>query len=132
MGRYGHNRAGAVSHHNIICNIDRNLLACQRMNRAQPVDTDSGLLFYQLSTLKLRLLCAYFSVFLNRIHVADLICIFINHRMLRRNYHKGNAKQRIRTSRVDAERLFFVSKAEIYKRTFRFADPVYLLLSDIR
>ena len=52
--------------------------------------------------------------------------------MLRRNNHEGDAEQRVRTCRIDAEGFVLVCKAEIHECAFRLADPVYLLLLDIR
>ena len=51
--------------------------------------------------------------------------------MLGRNYHKGNAEQRIRTGGIDAQTLIKSGKCEIDKRSGRASYPVLLLHTDI-
>ena len=52
MRRHSHNCTGSVSHHNIIGNKHRNFLTVDRINSIKPFNTDSGLIFNKLSTLK--------------------------------------------------------------------------------
>ncbi len=56
MCRHSHNRAGAVSHHDIIRDKDRNFFARDGVDGAETVDAHAGFVLDKLRPLKLRLL----------------------------------------------------------------------------
>ena len=131
MCRYCHDRAGTVTHHYVICDKDRDLLAVDRIDRGQTVDAHARLILYKLRTLKLCFLCTLIAICLNRIKVADTVFVLIDQRMLRCDYHEGNAVKGIRSRRVNAKLIFNAVYREIHKCSCRFSDPVYLLLLDV-
>ena len=97
MGRYRHNGTGSVCHQYIIGNPDRNFRIINRINGCQPAENHTGFILSKLCTLKIRLFGSHIPVCHNLIPVGNLILVFINDRMLRRNYHVSSTKQGIRS-----------------------------------
>ena len=56
MCRHSHDRAGAVSHHDIVRDKDRNFHSRDGVDGAEAVDAYAGLVLDKLRSLKLRLL----------------------------------------------------------------------------
>ena len=132
MRRNGHDRAGTVAHHNIVRDIDRDLLAGQRIDGSQAFDLDTGLILDELCTLKLGFLRAFRLIGIECVDIRDRIAVFLDHRMLRCHDHEGDAVEGIRARGIDAELFILLLDLEVYESAGRFADPVLLLELDIR
>ena len=132
MCRHGHDRAGAVAHHDIIGNVNRDLLAGQRIDRGQAVDLHAGLILDQLRALEFGLFRALRLVSIQLRDVCDLTAVLFDQRMLRRHDHEGHAVQRIRAGGVDPELLILLLDPEIDECARGLADPVLLLELDVR
>ena len=105
MCRNSHNCACTVAHHNIVGNVNRNLLAVNGVDSRKTVYLNACLFLDKLSSLKLCFLCAFFSVACNLVHIGNAIGILINHRMLGSHNHEGNAEKSVGTSRINLELL---------------------------
>ena len=105
MCRYRHNRAGTISHHYIVCNVDRDLLAIYRIYAFKSLDAYTCFLFYKLGSLELSLLRTLFTVSLDRIHVCDAVSILVDQRMLRCDNHEGYTEQGIWSGGVNLQGL---------------------------
>ena len=132
MCRYRHDRAGTISHHYIVCNVDRDLLAIYRVYALKSLDAYTCFLFYKLGSLELSLLRTLFTVSLDRIHVCDAVSILVDQRMLRCDNHEGYTEQGIWSGGVNLQCLINSVNCEVYESTCGFTDPVYLLLLDVR
>ena len=130
--RYRHDRTGAVAHHHVVGDVDRDFPAICRIDRRQPLNAHAGLILYELCPLKFRFLRAFFTIGVKRVCIGDLISVFIEDRMLRCNDHEGHAEHGIRTRGVDAQRIVTAGDLEIDKRTLGTTDPVLLLETDVR
>ena len=128
--RYSHDCTRAVTHHDIVCYEQRDLLAVDRIDCLETFDADTCLVLYKVDALELALLLALIAVSLDCIHVRDLIGICIDERMLRCNDHKGDAEKRIRSGRVDTEFFIHTVNREVHKCTLGLSDPVLLLHAD--
>ena len=133
--RNGHDRAGAVAHHDIIGDEDRDLLAGDRVDRGQTLDAYAGLLLHELCTLELGLLRGLLTVVHDRIPVRDSILILIECRMLRSNDHEGDTIEGITAGGIDLELIVnrltcLICELEVHERTGAAADPGNLLLLD--
>ena len=132
MCRNRHNCAGAVAHHDIVRDVNRDFLAGQRVHCGQAVDLHAGLVLDKLRALEFGFLRAFRLISIQRVNVLNLIAVLFDHRMLRRHDHKGHAVKRIRTCGIDTELLILLSDLEIDECTGGFADPVLLLELDVR
>ena len=133
--RNGHDRAGAVAHHDIVGDEDRNLLAGDRVDRGQALDAYTGLLLHELCTLELGLLRSLVTVVHDRIPVRNLVLILIKCRMLWSDNHEGDAIEGITAGGIDLELVInglscLISELEVDKCTGAAADPGHLLLLD--
>ena len=126
--RYCHDSSGTITHHYIVCNEDRDLLAVDRIDCLQALNLHTGLVFYQLGTLKLGLLRTLSTICLDSVHIGNTVCVFVNERMLRSHNHERHTEQGIRSGGIDLQLLIDAVYLEIYECTGRFTDPVYLLL----
>ena len=124
-----HYGSGPVAHHNIVGNVYRYLLAGERIYRRQPRKADAGLILDKLCTLEFGLFGAFGAVSLDLVHIGDLGCVLIYHRMLGRHDHKCHAEERVGTRGVYAQLFIGLSgNTEVDERTLGFAYPVDLLL----
>ena len=128
MSRYCHDSACTISHHYIVCNVDRDLLAVNRVDTLKSLDSDTCFIFYKLSSLKLCFLCTLVTICNDLVHIRNFVCIFVNDRMFRCDYHESYTKQSIRSGCIDFKFLVDSVNIEINKSTFGFTDPVDLLL----
>ena len=133
--RYGHDRAGAVAHHDIVGDEDRDLLTGDRVDRRQTLDAYTSLLLHELCTLELRLLRCLVTVVHDGVPVRNLILVLIERRMLRSDDHEGDAIEGITTGGIDLELVIdglscLISELEVHERTGAAADPGHLLLLD--
>ena len=131
MGRHCHDRAGAVSHHDIVGDKDRDHLAVHGVDRFQSLNLETGLILDQLGTLELGLPGALLAVSLDGVHVGDTVRVFVDQRMLGRHDHKSNAKERVRPCGIDFDLLIYAVEGEVYKSAGGLADPVDLLQLDV-
>ena len=129
--RYRHDGTGTISHHYIVCNIDRDLLAIYRIHTLKALNAYTGFLFYKLGSLKLCFLRTLFTVCLDGIHVGNAVCIFVDQRMLWCDNHKGYTEQGIWSGGIDLQCLINSVNCKVHECTCRFPDPVYLLLLDV-
>ena len=127
-----HNCARTVAHHNIIRYVYRNFFSVYGIYGAESVDSDARFVLYKLCALEFRLLCTFRLVGFNGVDILYSVFIFFYYRMFRRHNHERNAEKRIGTRCIDAKLFVNAGKREVYKRTCRFAYPVYLLLLDVR
>ena len=125
-----HDRAGAVAHHDVIRDKDRDLHAAYRIDRRKAAELHAGLFLRKLRALELGFLRACRAVRLDLVPVFDAVAVLVEHRMLRRNDHKRHAEQRVAARGVDFERFGNVLDAEVHERADGLADPVDLLLLD--
>ena len=132
MCRHSHDRAGAVAHHDIVGNVDRDLLAVQRVDAGQAVDLHTGLVLDQLRALELSLFRTLRLVCIQLRDVSDLIAVLFNQRMLRRHDHESHAVERIRAGGINPELFILLLDLEIDKCARGLADPVLLLELDVR
>ena len=131
--RHCHNGTGTITHHNIVGNVDRNLLAGNRIDAGQSIDLDTSLILYQLRPFKLALFRTFRFVCVQFCNIGNAVAVLLNDRVLRSNHHKGDTVQGIRTGGIDPQLfvcMFLDSKVD--KCTGRLADPVLLLEFDIR
>ena len=133
--RYSHDRAGAVAHHDIVGDEDRDLLTGDRVDRGQTLDAYTGLLLHELCTLELRLLRCLVTVVHDGVPVRNLILVLIERRMLRSDDHEGDAIEGITTGGIDLELVInglscLISELEVHECTGAAADPGHLLLLD--
>ena len=126
-----HDGARSVAHHNIVGDIDRYLGSGDGIYRADTVETNARLVLDELRTLKLGLFRTFLAVCADLVHIGNAVGMTVDDWMLGRNYHKGNAEQRIRTGGIDAQTLIKSGKCEIDKRSGRASYPVLLLHTDI-
>ena len=126
-----HDSTGTVSHHYIIGDEYRYLLAAYRIDRADTVKTYTCLVLHKLCTLKLCLLGTFFTILCNLIKVCKPVFVFVDKRMLGSYYHKRHTKQRIASCRIYLELLIYILEFKINERTFALSDPVYFLLFDV-
>ena len=131
VGRYGHDRAGAVAHHDIVRDEDRDGLAVHGIDCFQAFDLQTGLVFHKLGPLKLGLLCAFVAVTLDRVHVGDTVSVLVDQRMLGCHDHKGHAEKGVGTGRVDLQLLIDTLERKVDKGAGGLADPVDLLHADV-
>ena len=131
MCRYCHNSSGTISHHYIVCNVNRDLLAVYRVYALKTLDAYTSFFFYKLGSLELCLLGALFTICLDLIHVCDAVSIFVDQRMLRCDNHKGYTEQGIRSGGINLKCLINSVNCEVHESTCRFTDPVHLLLLDV-
>ena len=125
-----HDRACAVSHHYIVSDKDRDLLAVDGVYCLKSLDLKTGLILDQLCSLKLGLLGALVSVSVDGVHIGNAVLILVDHRMLGSHDHESHAEKRIGTGRIDLKFLIDAVDCEIHKSAGGFADPVNLLLLD--
>ena len=132
MCRHSHDRTSAIAHHNIVRNINRDLLAGDGVDAGETFDLHAGLVLDQLCPLELALLGAFCLVRIQVSNVGDAVTILLDDRMLRRNDHEGHAVQGIRACGIDAQLFVCVFlDGEVDKRTGGLADPVLLLELDV-
>ena len=133
MCRNSHNCACTVAHHNIVGNVNRNLLAVNGVDSRKTVYLNACLVLDKLCSLKLGLFGAFFSVACNLVHIGNAIGILINHRMLGSHNHECNAEKSIGTSSINLELLVIRTfNVEINESTRRLAYPVSLLKLYVR
>ena len=128
MCRHCHDRTCTITHHYIVCNVDRDFLAVYRIDALKTLDAYTCLVFDKLSSLELCLLGTLITVCCDLIHVCDFVFVFIDDRMLRCDYHEGNTEQGIRSGCIDLQFLIDSVDVKVYKSTLGLADPVNLLL----
>ncbi|CDB77350.1 uncharacterized protein BN552_02139 [Blautia sp. CAG:237] len=128
MSRYCHDRTCTITHHYIVCNVDRDLLAVYRVDSLKSLDTHTCLVLDKLSSLELCLLGTFITVCSDLVHVCDFVFVFVDDRMLRCDYHESNTKQSIRSGCINLKLLVDSVDVEVYKSTLGFTDPVDLLL----
>ena len=126
-----HDRAGTVTHHDVVGDEDRDFLAVCGVDRGQTFDADTGLVLDKLGTLKFGLLCAFFLVCVQRVDVGDLCRILFDDRMLGRDDHESNAEHRVGTGGIDTQVIVGTADGEVCKCAFGTADPVFLLELDV-
>ncbi len=97
--------AGAVTHHDVVRHEDGDFLAVDGVDAGEAVDLDAGLVLDELRSLKLGLLRALFAVCFDGVHVGDPVGILVDHRVLGRHDHEGDAEEGVGTGRIDAKRL---------------------------
>ena len=112
-----HDRARAVSHHDVVSDKERDLLSVDRIDCANAFDLDACLILDHIDTLELALLLAFIAVSTDRIHIGDAVLVAVDQRMLRRDDHEGHAKKRIRSGRVNSEILIRTVDLEVDERT---------------
>ena len=123
-----HNSARTVAHHNVVGNVDRDLLARNGVDGGKTLDANTGLFLNELSALELGLFCALLAVSVECFDVGDLISVCLDDGMLGRDDHKGYAKERIGACCINTELFVDLLEREIDERAGGFADPVDLLL----
>ena len=128
MSRYCHDRTSTISHHNVVSNEDRNLLAVHRVDTHKTFDLHTCLILDKLCTLELGLLLAFRTVCLDGIHICNLVSIFIDQRMLRCDNHESYTEQCIWSCCINLKLLICSIDIEVYKCTSRLTNPVFLLL----
>ena len=118
MSRYCHDRTSTITHHYIVCNVDRDFFTINRIDAFQTLDAYTCLVFDKLSSFELCFLGTLIAVCSNLVHVCDFIFVFVDDRMFRSDYHEGNTKQSIRSGCIDFK--FFIDSVNIkvYKCTF--------------
>ena len=118
MSRYCHDRTCTITHHYIVCNVDRDLLAVYRVDSLKSLNSHTGLVFYKLCSLEFGFLCTLITICSDLIHVCDFICIFVNDRMFRCDYHECYTKQSIRSGCIDFKFLIDSVNIEVNESTF--------------
>ena len=103
--RHRHNRAGAVAHHDIVRNENRNLLAADRIDGRNAFDADTCLVLDELGALKLGFTGSLLAVNEHGVHVFDLRRELVNQRVLGRNDHEGHAEERVTARRINLKLL---------------------------
>ena len=101
MRRHCHNGTCTISHHDIICNINRNLHAVDRIDCFQSLNSYTGFVLYELSSLKLCLLGALAAVRGDFVHVGNFVGVLVDNRMLRSDYHEGHTEKGVRSGRIN-------------------------------
>ena len=103
--RNRHNRAGAVAHHDIVRNENRNLLAADRIDGRNAFDADTCLVLDELGALKLGFTGSFLAVSEHGVHVLNLRRELVNQRVLGRNDHEGHAEERVTARRINLKLL---------------------------
>jgi len=103
MRRNSHDRAGTVAHHDVVSRKDRDLLPVDRVDGSQPIQPDTSLVLDKLGALEFSLLGTLFAVILQLVPVPDLVLMLVEKRMLRRDNHKGDPKERVTPGCINAE-----------------------------
>ena len=127
MCRNCHDSACTVAHHNVVRDINGDLLAVYGVNCCKALDANACLILNKLSTLEFCLLCAFCSVSLNLIHIGNGCCVLIEDGMLGSNNHKCYAEECIGTGCIYGELFVSFLNGEVYESTCGLTDPVYLL-----
>jgi hypothetical protein len=122
MRRHGHDRSGAVAHHDVVGDPHGDLLAVDRIGRGAAGE-DAALFLRQVGALEVglrgaRLAIRFDGVLLLRGH--DLV----DERMLGREDHVGRAEEGVGPRREDGDLL--TSDGEIHLRSLASSDPVFL------
>ena len=128
MSRYCHDRTGTITHHYVVCNIDWNLLAINRVDSLQTLNAYTGLIFDKLCSFKLCFFCTLIAVCSDFVHICNFIFIFVDDRMFRSNYHESNTKQSIWSGCIDFKFFIDAINIKVYESPFGFTNPVNLLL----
>ena len=118
VSRYCHDSTCTISHHYIVSNVDRDFLTVNRVDSLKSLDSHTCFIFYKLSSLKLCFLCTLITICSDLIHVCDFICIFVNDRMFRCDYHECYTKQSIRSGCIDFKFLIDSVNIEVNESTF--------------
>ena len=118
MSRYCHDSTCTISHHYIVSNVDWNFLTVNRVDSLKSLDSHTCFIFYKLSSLELCFLCTLITICSDLIHVCDFICIFVNDRMFRCDYHECYTKQSIRSGCIDFKFLIDSVNIEVNESTF--------------
>ncbi len=131
MCRHRHNRARTITHQYIVRNKNRNLFLIDRIHRTEPVKHHAGLFLRQFGALKVRLLCRLFPVAFHIAPVFNLLFIFVQNRMLRRNYHISRSEKGIASCGINPQFILFSGNGKVHFRPFGFSDPVFLGYGDL-
>ena len=126
MSRYCHNSACSIAHQYIVGNPDGNFFSVYRIDCTDAVDLNTCLVFCKLRTLKIRFSGCLLLIFTDGIHVFDLVFVFFQRRMLRRNYHIGCTEKSVRSGGVYRKLVFFACNGKINLCALALADPVFL------
>ena len=131
MGGDGHDGTRTVAHHDVVGDVDGDLLAVDGVDAAETLQADTRLILDQLGALKLGLLGALGLVGLHLGHVLDAILHLLDDGMLGSDDHEGHAEEGVGSCGVDAEGLVGVGEAEVDEGTAGLTDPVDLLHLDV-
>ena len=131
MGRNGHDGTRTVAHHDVVGDVDGDLLAVDGVDALQTLQADTGLILDQLGALELGLLGAFSLVSLHLGHVLDAILHLLDDGMLGSDDHEGHAEEGIGAGGVDAEGLVGVRQTEVDEGAAGLTDPVDLLHLDV-
>ena len=132
VSRNRHYSARAVSHHYIVGNVYRDLLAGNRVYAGKTVYLDTRLVLDKLCPFKFALLAALRLVSVKVGNVLYRIPVLLDYRVFGSDNHECYAVECIGTGRVDAELLAVFLDREVDKSTCRLAYPVLLLELYIR
>ena len=97
-----HDRARAVAHHNIVGDVDGDLLAGEGILRRETLKPYARLVLDELGALEFGLLRTLRAVGFDRVHVLYPALVLVDRRMLGSHDHEGHAEERVGAGRVDA------------------------------
>ena len=115
MRRHGHDGAGAIAHEHIVADPDGDLLAIDRVDGADAVDLNAGLVLGQLRALKVALLGGLVAVGGDGGVVGDLILVLLDERMFGAHNHVGCAKERVGPGGEHAQLLILAGELEVHR-----------------
>ena len=130
MCRYAHDRAGTVTHQNVVRDIDRHFFVCERIDRVL-ADEHTGLFVGGGSTFDLVHVFYFINIFQNRFFVFRSLDVFQNGRIFRRQNHESRAVDGVHTGREHGQLLVGVFHLEVDFTAIGLADPVFLHRSDL-
>ena len=131
VGGDGHNGARAVAHHDVVGDVDGDLLTVDGVDARKTLEAHAGLILDQLGALELGLLGALHLISLHLGHVLDAILHLLNDGMLGSDDHEGHTEEGVGAGGVDAEGLVGIRQTEVDEGTAGLTDPVDLLHLDI-
>ena len=131
MRRNRHNGTGAVAHHDIVGDENRDFLAAHRVHCGKSLNANARLVLDKLGSLELGFVRSLLAVGEHSVHVSDAVRQLVDERMLRRNHHKGHTEERITARCIDLKFFVHILQREFYESTGRLTDPVELLLLDV-
>ena len=124
MSRHSHDGPGAVAHHNVVCDPDREELVIDGVD-GEGTGEDPRLVLVEIATVHVGLGCAGFLINFDGLPLL-LAGDLANERMLGRHHHVSGPKQGVRTGGENLDVSGKISDLEPYGGTLAAAYPIFL------